>query len=149
VKKARILLVEDDHDNMELVKFILERAGHTVFIAHDGLEALTVAHDMVPDLILMDMAMPEMDGWTASEKLKEDPVTKDITIVALTVRSQPEDKIRARNAGCDGYITKPMNVAEFVLKVAEFVREAQFFNGFDKSFDTGFGPMAPRKGDQP
>jgi two-component system cell cycle response regulator DivK len=125
MKKPHILLVEDDPDNLALVKFILERAGYEILTAHDGIEGLEVAKAHHPDLILMDMTMPEMDGWATTELLKRDPDTQDITVVALTVRSLPEDRIRAMKAGCEGYITKPMDVGEFVAEVRAFVQHSQ------------------------
>jgi CheY-like chemotaxis protein len=114
-------IVEDDPDNIDLVAFVLQRAGYDTIKASNGVEAIVIARQEMPDLILMDMAMPEMDGWTATEKLKHDPLTQDILVVALTVRSLPSDRIRAMQAGCDGYLTKPMNITNFVRQVASFV----------------------------
>src|SRR5512145_1680088 len=118
---AKILLTEDDSDNMDLFTYVLQRAGYQVLQAHDGVEAIEIARRELPSLILMDLAMPEMDGWTAAEKLKNDPLTQDIPIVALTVRSLPEDKIRAIEAGVNGYMTKPMNLNNFIRQVANYV----------------------------
>jgi two-component system, cell cycle response regulator DivK len=121
MEKRRVLIVEDDEDNIALVAFILQRAGYATLKATDGRQALEMARRERPDLVLMDMTMPEMDGWTAAEHLKNDPATQDILVVALTVRSMPNDKIRAIDAGCDGYLTKPMNVKNFVKQVASFI----------------------------
>jgi CheY-like chemotaxis protein len=118
---AKILLVEDDSDNMDLFTYVLQRAGYRVLHAHNGLEALEMAGREQPNLILMDLAMPEMDGWTAAEHLKRDPQTQEIPIVALTVRSTPQDKIRAIEAGVNGYMTKPVNLNNFVRQVANYV----------------------------
>ncbi|MFZ6026738.1 MAG: response regulator [Chloroflexota bacterium] len=118
---AKILLTEDDSDNMDLFTYVLQRAGYKVLQAHNGVEAIEIARRELPDLILMDLAMPEMDGWTAAERLKNDPSTQDIPIVALTVRSLPEDKIRAIEAGVNGYMTKPMNLNNFIRQVANYV----------------------------
>ena len=122
---AKILLTEDDSDNIDLFTYVLQRAGYTVLQAHDGIEAIEIARREQPDLILMDLAMPEMDGWTAAEKLKNDPTTQDIPIVALTVRSLPEDKIRAIEAGVNGYMTKPMNLNNFIRQVANYVEPTE------------------------
>lgn len=121
---AKILLTEDDSDNMDLFTYVLQRAGYMVLQAHNGVEALEIAQRELPNLILMDLAMPEMDGWTAAEKLKNNPATQDIPIVALTVRSLPEDKIRAIEAGVNGYMTKPMNLNNFIRQVANYVEPA-------------------------
>jgi len=119
--KARILIVEDDPDNMDLFTFVLEKAGYEVLQARDGIEGVQVARRELPDLILMDLAMPEMDGWTSAAKLKNDPLTEDIPVVALTVRSLPQDKIRAIEAGVNGYMTKPMDIKQFVKQVAGYI----------------------------
>jgi CheY-like chemotaxis protein len=121
MKNRRVLITEDDEETLDLVSFILQRAGFETLKARTGLEAIEVAQREHPDLILMDMSMPEMDGWTAAEKLKADPATQDILIVALTVRSLPHDKMRALEAGCDGYLTKPMNVRNFIKQVTSFI----------------------------
>lgn len=119
----RILIVEDDYDNLELVRFILVRAGYETLAARDGREGVEIARRERPDLILMDLAMPEMDGWSASREIKSDPELNHIPVVALTVRSLTEDRIRAMEAGCDGYITKPMNVTDFVEDVRHYIEE--------------------------
>ena len=117
----RILIVEDDPDNMDLFTFVLEKAGYEVLQARDGIEGMQVARRELPDLILMDLAMPEMDGWTSAAQLKKDPLTEDIPVVALTVRSLPQDKIRAIEAGVNGYMTKPMDIKQFVKQVAGYI----------------------------
>jgi CheY-like chemotaxis protein len=121
MRKRRVLIAEDDQDTLDMVCFILQRAGYETLQAADGLEVLEVAQRELPDLILLDMTMPAMDGWTAAEKLKGNPATKDILVVALTVRSLPQDKMRALEAGCDGYLTKPMNVKNFIKQVTSFL----------------------------
>jgi two-component system, cell cycle response regulator DivK len=118
---VKILLTEDDSDNQDLFTYVLQRAGYTVLHAHNGIEAIEIARREQPALILMDLAMPEMDGWTAAERLKSDPVTQEIPVVALTVRSTPQDKIRAIEAGVNGYLTKPMNLNNFIRQVANYV----------------------------
>ncbi len=117
----RILVVEDDPDNMGLVRFVLERAGYSVIEAYDGKEALTITRQTLPDLVLCDLAIPEIDGWTVTKTLKTDPATQNIPVVALTVRSLLEDRLRAVEAGCDGYISKPMDIRAFITEVASFL----------------------------
>lgn len=112
--KGNILVVEDNMDNFELVRFVLEQAGYDVLLAMNGREGVSAARLQKPDLILMDLSMPEMDGWTAAEKLKEDPATRSIPLYAITAHTLPRDRYRALQAGCDGYISKPIHVESFL-----------------------------------
>lgn len=123
--KPRVLIVEDNVDNFELVRFLLERAGYQVLSAANGLEGLDAAKRERPDLILMDLSMPEMDGWNATSHLKADEATRGIPVLALTAHTLPGDRKRAINAGCDGYISKPINVASFDKLVATLLRQAR------------------------
>jgi two-component system, cell cycle response regulator DivK len=120
MSKGRILVVEDNMDNYELVRFVLERAGYDVFLAMNGRDGVAAARLQKPDLILMDLTMPEMDGWTAAEKLKADEITKSIPLYALSAHTLPSDRKRALEAGCDGYVSKPIHMASF-LDVVERV----------------------------
>ncbi|MBL8077883.1 MAG: response regulator [Anaerolineales bacterium] len=110
----RILVVEDNMDSYQLVKFVLEKKGHETFLAMNGRDGFNAAIKQKPDLIIMDLAMPMMDGWIATEKLKAEPATKNITIVALTAHALPADRMRAMDAGCSEYITKPINLQQFM-----------------------------------
>jgi CheY-like chemotaxis protein len=114
MSKGRILVVEDNMDNYELVRFVLERAGYDVFLAMNGRDGVAAARLQKPDLILMDLSMPEMDGWVAAEKLKADEGTKSIPLYALSAHTLPSDRKRALDAGCDGYISKPIHMAGFL-----------------------------------
>ncbi len=117
--KGRILVVEDNMDNYELVRFVLERAGYDVFLAVNGRDGVAAARLQQPDLILMDLSMPEMDGWLATEKIKSDEATKQIPLYALTAHTLPRDRYRAVQAGCDGYISKPIHVESFLMVIQE------------------------------
>jgi two-component system cell cycle response regulator DivK len=117
--KGRILVVEDNMDNYELVRFVLERAGYDVFLAVNGRDGVAAARLQKPDLILMDLSMPEMDGWAATEKIKTDESTKEIPLYALTAHTLPRDRFRAMEAGCDGYISKPIHVESFLMLIQE------------------------------
>jgi len=119
VSKGRILIVEDNMDNYELVRFVLERAGYDVFLAVNGRDGVDAARLQKPDLILMDLGMPEMDGWTASRKLKSDDTTKSIPVYALSAHTLPQERKRARQAGCDGFLTKPIHVQSFLEIINE------------------------------
>ncbi len=116
MSKGRILIVEDNEDNFQLVRFLLERDGFEVISAVNGREGVETAMREKPDLILMDLSMPEMDGWTAAQKIKAEPETKAIPLLALTAHTLPGDRMRALEAGCDGYISKPINV-EYLIKI--------------------------------
>jgi CheY-like chemotaxis protein len=101
-------------DNYELVRFVLEREGYDVFLAVNGRDGVDAAIAQKPDLILMDLGLPEMDGWRAIEKLKAEDSTKSIPLYALTAHTLPHDRKRAIKAGCDGYVPKPIHMKGFV-----------------------------------
>src|SRR5512139_3766770 len=109
-----ILVVDDDRDNLGLIRFILEKAGYQVIEAYSGTRGIELARRETPDLILLDLAMPELDGWEVARILKSDPLTRGILLIALTVRSLSEDRQRAIEAGVDGYLNKPINVTTFI-----------------------------------
>jgi CheY-like chemotaxis protein len=114
MNKKRILVVEDNMDTYELVRFILEKNGYETFLAVNGREGVNMAIQQKPDLIVMDMSMPEMDGWTATSFIKHDAQTSSIPLIALTANALPGDRQRAMDAGCNEYITKPMDLGELV-----------------------------------
>ena len=103
----RILVVEDDADNRRIVVKVLTVEGYEVLEAIDGRSALATARKEHPDLIIMDLAMPGLDGWQAASQLKSDPKVADIPIIALTAFAMRGDEEKAREAGCDGYLSKP------------------------------------------
>lgn len=119
MSKGRILVVEDNMDNYELVRFVLEREGYDVFLAVNGRDGVAAARFQRPDLILMDLSMPEMDGWIATERIKSDKVTKHIPLYAITAHTLPRDRFRALQAGCDGYISKPIHVESFLTLIKD------------------------------
>jgi two-component system cell cycle response regulator DivK len=109
----RVLLVEDNYDNFEMVRFLLERADYAVVGARNGREAVTAAREHKPDVILMDLSLPEMDGWEAAREIKNDPTIAGIPLIALTAHTLPGDRQKAMEAGFDNYISKPINVPAF------------------------------------
>ncbi|MBI3151032.1 MAG: response regulator [Chloroflexi bacterium] len=117
MSKGRILIVEDNMDTYELVRFILEKNGYITFLAMNGRDGVNAASKQMPDLIIMDLAMPEMDGWTATRIIKNDAKTSAIPLIALTAHALPGDRQRAMDSGCDEYITKPMDLLELVESV--------------------------------
>ena len=114
----KILIVEDNPDNMTLTVLLLESAGHTVLTAVDAEAGLTLARDEQPDLILMDIQLPGMDGLEATALLKRDEATRVIPVIALTALAMKGDEERIRAAGCDGYIAKPIGIKDFLASVA-------------------------------
>jgi two-component system cell cycle response regulator DivK len=115
---ARILIVEDNADNMFLTVMLLQSAGHTVLSATDAEAGLTLARAECPDLILMDIQLPGIDGLAATALLKRDAATRAIPVIALTALAMKGDEERIRGAGCDGYIAKPMGIHQFLTTVA-------------------------------
>ncbi|HEY3282086.1 MAG TPA: response regulator [Armatimonadota bacterium] len=116
---ALVLVVEDNEINMELACDLLEAAGHQVRRAFNGEEAVAIAGAELPDLILMDVQMPGMDGLEATRRLKHDVRTRHIPIIALTARAMAGEKEMILSAGCDGYISKPIDTRAFAPQVAE------------------------------
>jgi two-component system cell cycle response regulator DivK len=114
---AKVLIVEDNAANMTLWVFLLELAGHTVLSAVDAEAGLALARSQQPDLILMDMQLPGMDGLEATRLLKQDDATRAIPVIALTALAMKGDEERIRAIGCDGYIAKPMHYPDFLAAV--------------------------------
>jgi CheY-like chemotaxis protein len=123
--KTRVLIMEDDDDTQGMVRFLLEYKGYDVLVAKDGKHGLELALQEKPDLILLDLAMPEMDGWSVAHRLKGDPATKAIPVIAVTAYTMSSDRRMAMNAGCDGFISKPMNVPEFITEIEKFLGKSK------------------------
>ncbi len=114
----KILIVDDEQDIVESLKFVLEGSGYTCYCAYDGEEGLKLARDIIPDLIILDVMMPRINGFKISRLLKFDKKYKDIPILMVTARSQEEDKLIGEETGADEYITKPFDLDD-VLKVVQ------------------------------
>ncbi len=121
INDKRILLVEDDFMNMRLAQHILEVEGYTVLKAATAQEALEQIESALPDLILMDVQLPDMDGMTVVKILRENTRTRDTTILALTACAMKGDRERILQMGCDGYISKPIDIQDFVNAVKRFL----------------------------
>jgi two-component system cell cycle response regulator DivK len=115
---AVVLVVEDNPTNMTLTLFLLKGAGYSVLSAVDAEAGLKIAQEEHPDLILMDIQLPGMDGLEATSRLKQDDATRDIPVIALTALAMKGDEERILAAGCDGYIGKPIRYQDFLAKVA-------------------------------
>lgn len=126
---AMILIVEDNPTNMTLAVFVLKSAGHTVVSATDAEAGLLLARSEHPDLILMDIQLPGMDGLQATQILKQSPETRAIPIVALTALAMKGDEDRIRAAGCDGYVAKPLAYKELLAVVAAHLAAAAVGSG--------------------
>jgi two-component system, cell cycle response regulator DivK len=126
---SRILSVEDNPSNMKLVVLLLEKAGHEVLQATDAEEGMRIARARLPDLILMDVQLPGLDGLTATRRLKADPATTKIKIIALTAFAMSGDREKMRAAGCDGYIAKPIRYQEFLKDIAAWLAPAALGSG--------------------
>jgi CheY-like chemotaxis protein len=118
---AKILIVEDNEMNRDMLSRRLVKKGYTVAIATDGLMGVEMAHSERPDLILLDMSLPEIDGWEAARRLKADDATKGIPIIALTAHAMVTDKERAMAAGCDEYDTKPVEITRLLEKMVKLL----------------------------
>jgi CheY-like chemotaxis protein len=114
---SKILLVEDDEMNRDMLSRRLERRGYQVIIAVNGHEGVALAQSQAPDLILMDMSLPVLDGWEATRQIKATPDTRAIPIIALTAHAMSGDREQALEAGCDDYDSKPVEFARLLGKI--------------------------------
>ena len=120
----RILYVEDNDDNIYVLKRRLTRAGHEVLIAMDGAAGVSMANAEKPDLILMDLSLPVMNGWDATKQLKADEATKHIPVIALSAHAMTGARESALEAGCDDFDTKPVELPRLMAKIAALVPSA-------------------------
>lgn len=120
----KILLIEDNEMNRDMLSRRLERRGYEVLMAVDGAKGVEIANSEVPDLILMDMSLPVMDGWEATKNIKASPLTKSIPIIALTAHAMSGDREKALKAGCDDYDTKPIELPRLLSKIQSFLGES-------------------------
>ncbi|MGH9718248.1 MAG: response regulator [Candidatus Acidiferrales bacterium] len=120
---VKILLVEDNEMNRDMLTRRLERKGYRVITAHDGAQGHDLAHSEFPNLILMDMSLPVMNGWEVTRLLKSDPATRNIPIIALTAHALATDRTKAIEAGCDDYDTKPIDFVRLQEKINSALME--------------------------
>ena len=114
---TRILIVEDNEMNRDMLSRRLERKGFEIHVAVDGQQGVDMATELNPDLVLMDMSLPVLDGWSACRMARQDDRIKDIPIIALTAHALEEDRVKAIKAGCDDYATKPVDFPELLAKI--------------------------------
>lgn len=120
---TRLLIVEDNEMNRDMLSRRLSRRGYEVLVACDGMQGIEAARNQQPDLILMDLSLPEMDGWTATRILKAETRTRHIPVVALTAHAMQQDRDKALLAGCDAFDTKPVEIARLVEIMNRLLRE--------------------------
>ena len=120
----KILYVEDNEDNVFMLKNRLTRAGHTVVVAIDGAQGIAMASSERPDVILMDLSLPVLDGWQATREIKAAADTKHIPVIALTANAMAGDREKALAAGCDDYDTKPVELPRLLGKIKQLVERA-------------------------
>ncbi len=113
----RVLIVEDNEMNRDMLSRRLIKRGYEIEIAEDGAKGLAAAQAQPPDLILMDMSLPVMDGWEATRQIKADPSISSVPVIALTAHAMSGDRERALEAGCDDFATKPVELADLVRKM--------------------------------
>lgn len=121
--KGLIMVIEDDDDNMELIKFLLNKADYEVLSASDGREGLKMVTENKPDLVLLDLAIPGIDGWNLAKHIRSNPDTVSIPLVAVSAHSLPRDRQEAIDAGCDGFLTKPLDVANLVTNMESYLHK--------------------------
>ena len=117
----KILLVEDNELNRDMLSRRLKRKGFSVIFAENGQKGIDFAHTESPDIILMDLSLPVIDGWTAAKMLKADPATKSIPVIALTAHAMKGDREKALEAGCDDYDTKPIDFERLLDKISNLI----------------------------
>ncbi|KAF0158585.1 MAG: response regulator receiver [Syntrophaceae bacterium] len=117
--KGKILVIEDNEQNLYLVRFILEQSGYEVFAAPDGQSGIETAVSLKPDLILLDIQLPVMDGYAVARNLRQNPGLAGTSIVAVTSYAMPGDREKTIEAGCNGYIEKPIDPDTFMAKVEQ------------------------------
>jgi two-component system cell cycle response regulator DivK len=123
VSVPRILLVEDNEMNRDMLSRRLQRRGYSVAIAEDGERGLSMACSEIPDLILMDLSLPFIDGCEVTRRLKANPRTREIPVIVLTAHALVRDRERAFDAGCDDYDTKPVDFSRLIGKIENFLLE--------------------------
>jgi two-component system cell cycle response regulator DivK len=121
MSKTCILVIEDNIDNLDLIRFLLEQEGYEILTAMDGKNGLKICEEQKPDMVLLDLTLPEIDGWHLARRLKNSPETSSIRVIAITAHVLPGDRERAFEAGCDGYITKPLDINNFPVTIKEYL----------------------------
>jgi two-component system cell cycle response regulator DivK len=142
-RTSRILLVEDNEMNRDMLSRRLIRIGYSVSMAIDGAQGIEMAVDTLPDLILMDMSLPIIDGWEAARRLKANDRARRIPIIALTAHAMSDDRSKAIEAGCDEYDTKPVEFSRLLQKMESLLRNSNTAESVAEGTRTGAVPALP------
>ncbi|MBL9106501.1 MAG: response regulator [Myxococcales bacterium] len=129
----KILIVEDNELSRDMLSRRLRRKGYEVLVATDGQEGIAMAQRELPDLVLMDLSLPDLDGWEATRRLKTDAKTQSIPVIALTAHAMSGDREKALDAGCDEYDTKPIDLRRLLSKMVRFVEDPDPSGSGEKS----------------
>jgi two-component system, cell cycle response regulator DivK len=129
----KILIVEDNELSRDMLSRRLRRKGYEVLVATDGQEGIAMAQRELPDLVLMDLSLPDLDGWEATRRLKTDVKTANIPVIALTAHAMSGDREKALDAGCDEYDTKPIDLRRLLSKMVRFVEDPDPSSSGEKS----------------
>ncbi|MFZ2632391.1 MAG: response regulator [Desulfosalsimonadaceae bacterium] len=121
-EKESILIVDDNENNRDMFKIYLEMEGYAVHFAEDGKQGLAIAREIMPDIILLDIIMPVMDGFQMIEKLRKDPYLSDIPVMVLTVKTAPDNVVKALRMGADDYLKKPFDVDELIARIHNLIK---------------------------
>ncbi len=121
---ARILVIDDDQSIVELVKVNLEMQGHQIYTASDGIKGLALAQQHRPDLVILDVMMPDLDGFTVCQRLRQNQYTHSIPVILLTALGMTKDKITGFDSGADDYLVKPFEIAELQVRVRALLRRS-------------------------
>lgn len=141
--RTNIVVIEDDNDSIDVLRYFLEKENYSVHIARDGLEGLKLAEKVVPNLILLDLTLPKLEGWEVCMRLKADDRLFAIPVIMLTAKGEEGDKIRGLEIGATDYVTKPFSPRELVARVKAHLREAG--NHSEKRFSYGTISVDPLK----
>ena len=141
----KILVVDDNETNLYLIRFIMDKIGCDIVEARDGYEGVEMALKENPDLIIMDIQLPGIDGHEATRRIRASELPKDLPIIALTSFAMPVDKELALAAGCTGYITKPVNVQSFIAEMNKYLAEMPSSTGEDDASKANRGRVVKKK----
>lgn len=141
-RKERILIVEDEEDILEVLRHNLAREGYEVLTATDGPEGLALAREKAPDLVLLDLMLPSLDGFELCRRLKQDPLTSGIRIVMATARTEDTDEVLGLGLGADDYVTKPFSVPKLIARVKAVLRRPAWRGDGDDGERLVYGPLA-------
>jgi DNA-binding response OmpR family regulator len=138
---GRVLVVEDEQDVAELIRYHVAKEGYDVVTTPNGTDALRNARDLQPEIVLLDIMVPQLNGWEICRRLKQDPATKGIPVIMVTGRAEEGDKVLGFELGADDYITKPFSPRELVARIRAVVRRGKAGEGLEKKYHLKIGDL--------